>query len=354
MKKPSYKSGIRAWESELKKLNATIRKAQKQGIFIEETTIARPKRATEKQVTKVVAIREQVKQRIKAAEEERPKQRQAAEAIETRTRKAGAGVEEHHARTRYANPKEDTTLSPEERAERRRVAAKKAAETRKKREAEMPTEQREALRKKRADRFKKAIEKTRSKAAKKAAETRKKKEEAMSPEEREALRKKRAEQLNRNIGRIKKEEDLLPPTDEEAPPTYKALYHPREAELAYAKIVRYIEDIESTITNLMDAQINQGARVLRDLLNNAISEFGYDEVMRRISTDIDRFEVNAEVILYDSDRNHVQVAINDMIALLLGRPLTIEEAKEYEKLYDDMPSDDDLIPLDLLEEPPEF
>lgn len=343
MKKPSTKSGIRAWEAELKKLNSTIRKAQKQGIFIEETTIARPKRATEKQVTKLTAIREQIKQRIKSVEEERKKQRQRTpEAIET------------HTRTRYSNPKEDTRLSLEESEEQRRAAARKAAETRKKREAAMPAEKREALRKKRAERFKKAIAKTRKEAAKKAAETRRKKEEAMPPEEREALRKKRAEQFEKNIGRKKDEKDLAPIADEEAPPKYEQVYYPLAAELVYEKIIKYIDDIEKTITNAMDSEIHQGARLLRDLLNNAISEYGYEEVMRRISIDIDRFEVNAEVILYDSDRNHVEVAVNDMIKMLLGRPLSVEEAKEYGKIYDDIPSDEDLIPIDLLEEPPEF
>ena len=343
MKKPSPKSGIRAWESELKKLNATIRKAQRQGIFIEETTIARPKRATEKQVTKLTAIREQIKQRIKSVEEERKKQRQRTpEAIET------------HARTRYANPKEDTRLSLEESKEQRRAAARKAAETRKKREAAMPPEKREALRKKRRERFLKAIAKTRKEAAKKAVETRRKKEEAMPPEEREALRKKRAGQFEKNIGRKKDEKDLAPITDEEAPPKYEQVYYPLAAELVYEKIIRYIDDIEKTITNAMDAEIHQGARLLRDLLNNAISEYGYEEVMRRISIDVDRFEVNAEVILYDSDRNHVEVAVNDMIKMLLGRPLSVEEAKEYGNIYDNIPSDEDLIPIDLLEEPPEF
>ena len=343
MKKPSPKSGIRAWEAELKKLNATIRKAQRQGIFIEETTIARPKRATKKQVAKLTAIREQIKQRIKSVEEERKKQRQRTpEAIET------------HTRTRYANPKEDTRLSLEESEEQRRAAARKAAETRKKREAAMPPEKREALRKKRRERFLKAIAKTRKEAAKKAAETRKKKEEAMPPEEREALRKKRAEQLEKNIGRKKDEKDLAPITDEEAPPKYEQVYYPLAAELVYEKINRYIEDIEKTITNAIDAEIHQGARLLRDLLNNAISEYGYEEVMRRISIDTDRFEVNAEVILYDSDRNHVEIAFNDMIKMLLGRPLSVEEAKEYGNIYDNIPSDEDLIPIDLLEEPSEF
>ena len=355
MKKPSPKSGIRAWEAELKKLNATIRKAQKQGIFIEETTIAKPKRATEKQVTKLTAIREQIKQRIKSVEEERKKQRQRTpEEIETHTRKGGAEVEERSARTRYAKPKEDTRLTAEQLAEVRREAARKAAQTRKKHEAEMPAEQRENLRKQRAERFKKAISKTRKEAAKKAAETRLKKEEAMLPEEREALRKKRAEQLEKNIGRKKDEKDLAPITDEEAPPKYEQVYYPSAAELAYEKINKYIDDIEKTITNAMDAEIHQGARRLRDLLNNAISEYGYEEVMRRISIDVDRFEVNAEVILFDSDRNHVEVAFNDMIKMLLGRPLSVEEAKEYGNIYDNIPSDEDLIPLDLLEEPPEF
>ena len=109
MKKPSPKTGIRAWESELKKLNATIRKAQKQGIFIEETVIERPKRATKKQVEKLVTIRKQIKQRIKSADEEPSKQRKKkTELVETHTRKKGAGVDEKKARTRYANQEEKT------------------------------------------------------------------------------------------------------------------------------------------------------------------------------------------------------------------------------------------------------
>lgn len=311
MKKPSPKSGIRAWESELKKLNSAIRKAQRQGIFIEDITIARPKRATKKQVAKLTAIREQIKQRIKAIDEELPKQRdKRTEAIETSTRKGGVGVEERPARTRYAKSKEDTRLTPEQRYEVRREAARKAAQTRKKHEAEMP------------------------------------------PEKREALRKKRAEQLAKNIGRKKDEKDLPPLVEEEY--GVQADYYPQEAEMVYIKIIRYIEDIESIITTSFDAEMRSGARLLKELLNNAISEFGYNEVMRRISTDIDRFEVNAEVILYDSDRNHAEVAINDMITLLLSRPLTIDEAKDYENLYQNMPSDEDLIPIDLLKEPPEY
>ena len=345
MKKPSPKSGIRAWEAELKKLNATIRKAQRQGIFIEETTIARPKRATKKQVTKLTAIREQIKQRIKSVEEERKKQRQhTPEAIET------------HTRTRYANPKEDTRLSLEESKEQRRAAARKAAETRKKREAAMPPEKREALRKKRRERFLKAIAKTRKEAAKKAAETRRKKEEAMPPEEKEALRKKRAEQLEKNIGRKKDEKDLAPITDEEAPPTTDKVspttpqeeYYPKEAELVYLKICREIEEV-------IKYNINDGAaHKLRNLLDTAISENGFVETMRRISTDVDEFEVDCEIILYSSDIEAVERAFNELEHLLLGRALTVDEAKEFEDLYDNMQPYDDLIPLELLEEPPEF
>lgn len=315
MKKPSPKTGIRAWESELKKLNAAIRKAQKQGIFIEETTITRPKRATKKQIEKLTAIREQIKQRIKSADEEPSKQRKKkTELVETHTRNKGAGVDEKRARTKYANQEEKTKLTAEQLAEIRRVAARKAAETRKKKEAAMP------------------------------------------PEEREALRKKRAEQLAKNIGRIKDEKDL-PPLEEYEPPIEGEKsneYYPAEAEIVYSKIIRYIEDIESKITNVFESNLQLGARVLKELLNNAISEYGFDGVMRRIATDIDRFEVNAEVILFDSDRNHAEVAINDMIMLLLGRTLTIEESKQYEYLYDSIPSDDDLIPIELLDEPSEY
>ena len=357
MKKPSPKTGIRAWESELKKLNAAIRKAQKQGIFIEETTITRPKRATKKQIEKLTAIREQIKQRIKAADEETPKQKkQKTEIGDTHTRKKGAGVDEKRARTRYANPEEKERLTPEQLAEIRREAARKAAQTRKKHESELSAEERENLRKKRSERFQKAIAKTRKEAAKKAVETRKKKEQAMSPEEREALRKKRAEQLAKNIGRKKDEKDL-PPLEEYEPPIEGEKsneYYPAEAEIVYSKIIRYIEDIESKITNVFESNLQHSARVLKELLNNAISEYGFDEIMRRIATDVDRFEVNAEVILFDSDRSHVEVAINDMIMILLGHPLTIEDSKQYEYLYDSIPSDDDLIPIELLDEPSEY
>lgn len=315
MKKPYPKTGIRAWESELKKLNSIIRKAQKQGIFIEETVIQRPKRATKKQVEKLTAIREQIKQRIKSAYEEPSKQRKKkTELVETHTRNKGAGVDEKRARTKYASQEEKTKLTAEQLAEIRRKAAKKAAETRKKKEAAMP------------------------------------------PEEREALRKKRAEQFAKNIGRKKDEKDL-PPLEEYEPPIEAEKtneYYPAEAEIVYSKIIRYIEDIESKITNVFESNLQLGARVLKELLNNAISEYGFDGVMRRIATDIDRFEVNAEVILFDSDRNHAEVAINDMIMLLLGRTLTIEESKQYEYLYDSIPSDDDLIPIELLDEPPEY
>lgn len=359
MKKPSPKSGIRAWESELKKLNATIRKAQRQGIFIEDITIARPKRATKKQVAKLTAIREQIKQRIKSVDEELPKHREKSpEAIETRTRKGGVGVEESNARTRYAKPKEDTRLTPEQLAEVRREAARKAAQTRKKHEAEMSSEKREALRKKRAEQLAKNVgsAEVRKKAARKAAQTRKKHEAEMPPEEREALRKKRAEQFAKNIGSKKDEKDL-PPLEEYEPPIEAEKtneYYPAEAEIVYSKIIRYIEDIESKITNVFESNLQLGARVLKELLNNAISEYGFDGVMRRIATDVDRFEVNAEVILFDSDRNHAEVAINDMIMLLLGRTLTIEESKQYEYLYNSIPSDDDLIPIELLDEPSEY
>lgn len=355
MKKPSPKTGIRAWESELKKLNAAIRKAQKQGIFIEETTITKPKRATKKQIAKLAAIREQIKQRIKAADEETPKQKkQKTEIVDTHPRKEGTGVDEKRARTKYAKPKE--RLTPEQLAEIRREAARKAAQTRKKHESELSAEERENLRKQRAERFLKAIAKTRKEAAKKAAETRRKKEAEMPPEEREALRKKRAEQFAKNIARKKYEKDL-PPLEEYEPPIEDEKrndYYPAEAEIVYSKIIRYIEDIESKITNVFESNLQHGARVLKELLNSAISEYGFAEIMLRIATDVDRFEVNAEVILFDSDRSHVEVAINDMIMILLGRPLTIEESKQYEYLYDSIPSDDDLIPIELLEEPAEY
>lgn len=357
MKKPSPKTGIRAWESELKKLNSIIRKAQKQGIFIEETTIIRPKRATKKQVEKLVAIRKQIKQRIKSTDEEPSKQRKKkTELVETHTRNKGAGVDEKRARTKYANQEEKTKLTAEQLAVIRREAARKAAQTRKKHELEFSAEERENLRKKRAERFLKAIAKTRKEAAKKAAETRRKKEAAMPPEEREALRKKRAEQFAKNIGK-KKDEKNLPPLEEYEPPIEVEKgneYYPAEAEIVYSKIIRYIEDIESKITNVFESNLHYGAKVLKELLNNAISEYGFNEVMRRIATDVDRFEVDAEIILFDSDRSHVEVAINDMIMLLLGRPLTIEESKQYEYLYDSIPSDEDLIPIELLEEPPEY
>lgn len=353
MKKPSPKTGIRAWESELKKLNVTIRKAQRQGIFIEETTIARPKRATKKQVAKLTAIREQIKQRIKAIDEEPTKQReQRTEAIETHTRKGGAGVEERSARTRYANPKEDTRLTPEQRAEVRREAARKAAQTRKKHEAEMPAEQRENLRKQRAERFLKAIAKTRKEAAKKAAETRRKKEEAMPPEEREALRKKRAEQFEKNIGRKKDEKDLAPLTDEVV--TRDSNSYASEAEIAYYRITKWINDVNRLTRVTRNEFQGVNADKLGYMLSNTIAKYGFNEVMRRIAKDVDRFEVNAEIILFSSDVTEVEIALHDMANIIMNGAMTADEAKEIEEYYEALPSDEDLIPLELLEEPHEF
>ena len=46
---------------------------------------------------------------------------------------------------------------------------------------------------------------------------------------------------------------------------------------------------------------------------------------------------------------------SDVIEVALGADVTADnEAKEFEDLYDNMQPYDDLIPLELLEEPPEF
>ena len=95
---------------------------------------------------------------------------------------------------------------------------------------------------------------------------------------------------------------------------------------------------------------------LASIINGAIQEVGYWETARRPEENAEDALSSANVVLYDSDDDHVDHAMNRVVEIIRGRALTAAEAKKLEDATDraqniqTTPEEDDL--LDFMESQP--
>lgn len=88
---------------------------------------------------------------------------------------------------------------------------------------------------------------------------------------------------------------------------------------------------------------------LASIIDGAIQEVGYWETARRLEENAEDALSSANVVLYDSDDDHVDHAMNRVVEIIRGRALTAAEAKKLEEATDraqniqTTPEEDDLL-----------
>ena len=331
-RKPSkYQS---AYTQQLKELQRIVKKARTKGIELSPSfTPKQPKRITPQSIRKVERL-----------------SMRATEIVESTIHKQRTGAKQDL--TRRPRGIAQTYIPKGENLLARKLAAQKAAQTRKEREARMSAEKREALRQKRAAQFAKSMAKVdRKLTAQKAAATRKAREAQLSETERQALKKKRAEQFRRNLQKYTTEQERdfenerrKSKGEEEARRIREQIedeaqqatdINTQEGEKIYERVLEDIRTLDQEFFNSAQAEYHrQNATILEDRLNEAIEERGFEEVMRSIAAQADLFIKAAEAIIYASSEEAVSWGLSDVITIITGRPLsaldseTIAELKE--------------------------
>ena len=358
------------WDREIKRLQRIVRKFEKEGFTFSTSPIPeKPKRVTHKSLLSIQAITPKiVKTFASTTSPLRPEsQDKIAHPSRTVQYEGGSIIE---------GSLPDTRLSPEELKRIRHNAAKKAAATRKAREALLSKEQREALRAKRAAQasasFGKRTSQQKSQAAKKAAVTRKAREALLSKEQREALRAKRAAQARKNFF----PELSVPTTTASQAPILtneqimaalkrdrnSKLYAPRIEDVVSSTIESFLtltggESVpgESTyyealheIENIADQfRWNEQkeyhiryANILRNLLEEAIAREGYKPCMKRIFENSARFQIDVQIILYASDQNLIEAHLASVAELFKGASLSVDEASDVSDISENLTDDE--------------
>ena len=227
----------------------------------------------------------------------------------------------------------------------RAKAAKKAASTRKEKESKLSAQEREALRKKRAEQARKNFSKAtidkekRKAAAKKAAETRKRKEAAMTDEEREALRKKRAEQARKNFSKKSTKEKAKQRKQFSEHEPYSDYEYASWTDEALSKIEEFLESFSfeekylgKNPSNVWESTYQRKAEFvakIRAILDYRISQEGRDVVAKQIYDSGIDVDTAINGIKRASTPEDVTYYAGEIIAAILDRPMTREEGEIY-------------------------
>ena len=359
------------WDKEIKRLERIVRKFEKEGFTFSSSPIPeKPKRVTHKALLSIQVITPKIVKTF--ASTTAPLRPEPQDKVNRSTRTAqyeGGSIIQ-------APSTPDTRLSPEELKRIRHAAAKKAAATRKAREALLPKEQREALRAKRAAQastvFGKRTTQQLSQAAKKAAATRKAREALLPKEQREALRAKRVAQARKNFfpelsvpsttarqapiltneqimealkrGRDTKPyapriEDVVSSTIE----SFLTLTGGESApgESTYFEALYEIENISHQFRwNEQKEYHIRYANILRNLLEEAITREGYKACMKRIFENSARFQIDVQIILYASDQNLIEAHLASVAELFKGASLSVDEASDVSDISENLTDDE--------------
>ena len=328
-RKPSkYQS---AYTQQLKELQKIVKKAQRKGIELSPSyTPPTPKRITQASIRKVERL-----------------SMKASVIVESTIRKQRTKATDLSKRNRTI-AQVDIPVGTNLLA--RKLAAQKAAQTRKAREARMSFADREKLRQVRAERFKKAMTKVDRKAvAQKAAQTRKAREALLSRQEREELHRKRSETA-RKSARRRSAIPVTPISTGVASQTGKSVSTERyqipeqenwlqEADVIYKNVLKSIENITQQYRNAEQSEFHYlNAQGLKRLLDDYIKEKGYEVVMELIHEQSHLFIKATEAILYASDQSIIDWGLTDLVSILSGKPLSLEYAKEIAELKEQMNS----------------
>ena len=313
------------WDKEIKRLERIVRKFEKEGFTFSISPIPeKPKRVTHKALLSIQAITPKiVKTFASTTAPLRPEP-------QDKTRRSSRIAQYEGGSIIQASTSPDTRLSPKELKRIRHAAAKKAAATRKAREALLPKEQREALRAKRAAQARKnffpelSVPSTTARQAPILTN-----EQIM-----EAL--KRGRDTKPYAPRI---EDVVSSTIE----SFLTLTGGESApgESTYYEALHEIENIADQFRwNEQKEYHIRYANILRNLLEEAIAREGYKACMKRIFENSARFQIDVQIILYASDQNLIEAHLASVAELFKGASLSVDEASDVSDISENLTDDE--------------
>lgn len=235
-----------------------------------------------------------------------------------------------HKKRLPAKPDDKLTIfDPEYQRIKRKQAAKKAVETRKKNEAAMPPE---VLKQKRAE------------AARKAKETRRNKEAALPQKEREELRQKRAEQARKNFSKKSNtdknqygkheaysDSDYASYTDEALRQIEEFIAEFEHFQAKASEFAKYSSGLKFVRT--ANARAEWTLRV-RDLYNFRIAEIGRDALAKIVGESGEDIATCIYGIKYASSEEQVAYFGRRLISAMIGRALSMQEASDLDEILE--------------------
>ena len=158
------------------------------------------------------------------------------------------------------------------------------------------------------------------------------------------------EELVKKRQRIKAAERLQEPpeADEEYyDNTYNTEYDsiPREAERIMYEVIDMIDNWSPSPTWSSELQEikKEDRNKLYNIVHGAINEFGFDQCVRNIASEATWFRSLCQQVLFESGnkfkasgREGVRWALNQIMTIIRGRPLTVQEAMDIEDISEDI------------------
>ena len=312
------------WDREIKRLQRIVRKFEKEGFTFSTSPIPeKPKRVTHKSLLSIQAITPKVVKTF--ASTTSPLRPESQDKI---TRPSRTVQYESGSIIEASSP--DTRLSPEELKRIRHAAAKKAAATRKAREALLSKEQREALRAKRAAQARKNF------FPELSVPTTTARQAPILTNEQIMAALKRDRDSKPYVPRI---EDVVSSTIESFLILTGGETVPGES--TYYEALHEIENIADQFRwNEQKEYHIRYANILRNLLEEAIAREGYKPCMKRIFENSARFQIDVQIILYASDQNLIEAHLASVAELFKGASLSVDEASDVSDISENLTDDE--------------
>ena len=313
------------WDREIKRLQRIVKRLEKEGFTFSISPIPeKPKRVTHKRLLSIQAITPKI---VKTFAATPSPLRSVSEDKSTRAIPASEFV----GGSIIQKPSSPVTrLTPEELKRIHHAAAKKAAATRKAREALLPKEQREALRAKRAAQARKNFFPELSVPATTARQA-----PILTNDEIMAALK-RGRNTRPYAPRI---EDVVSSTIESFLTLTGGESTPGES--TYYEVLHEIENIADQFRwNEQREYHIRYANILRNLLEEAIAREGYKACMKRIFENSARFQIDVQIILYASDQNLIEAHLASVAELFKGASLSVDEASDVNDISENLTDDE--------------
>ncbi len=312
------------WDREIKRLQRIVKRLEKEGFTFSISPIPeKPKRVTHKRLLSIQAITPKV---VKTFATAPSPLRSASEDKSTHTIPAS----EFEGGSIIQPSSLVTRLTPEELKRIRHAAAKKAAATRKIREALLPKEQREALRAKRAAQARKNF------FPELGVPTTTARQAPILTNEQIMAALKRGRDSKPYAPRI---EDVVSSTIESFLTLTGGESVPGES--TYYEALHEIENIADQFRwNEQKEYHIRYANILRNLLEEAIAREGYKPCMKRIFENSARFQIDVQIILYASDQNLIEAHLASVAELFKGASLSVVEASDVSDISENLTDDE--------------